>query len=160
VLADGGTPVGSSEYSVNYVTGKFVWGSGDPPVGTYTIDSTWLTSSYLTGGRSWSMDVNVNMLDVTTFSTSTADVQWRTFIPGLSDATIQIDRLISTGDTGPVFYDRLNLEQDVIVELVTNDSNRLEAYGWVNGDSWSLDIDAATAESVSIQVDGEVSYST
>lgn len=154
------TVVPSSNYDVNYVQGKFQWRTGDPSTGTYTIDTTWLAASYLTGGRSWSLDVNVDMHDVTTFSTSTADVTWRTFVPGLSDATMSISRLVSTGDTGPVFYDRLNLPGDVIVEAVTNDLRRLEAFGFVDGDSWEIDPESLTAESVSIQLDGEVYYST
>ena len=131
---------------INPVQGIFHLNESRSSTGTYTIDCHFLTSSYLTGGQSWSADVEVDMLETTSMSTSTGDAQWRTFVPGLSQASVSIERLVSTGDTGPVFYDRVNLENDLIVELITNAANRLEGFGYVESDGWNVGVDGLTVE--------------
>ena len=160
ILADAGVPVSAALYTVNPVQGKFEWVTGDPPAGAYTIDCHFLTNSFLTGGQEWSVDVNVDMLETTSFSTSTGNTQWRTFTPGLSDAEASIGRLISTGDTGPVFFDRLNLPSDLIVELVTDNADRFEGYARVASDGWNANIEELTVESVDLQIDGPLYFSS
>ncbi len=160
ILADAGTPVAATLYTVNPVQGKFEWVTGDPPVGVYTIDCHFLTNTFLTGGQEWSVDVDPDMLETTSFSTSTGNTQWRTFLPGLSEATASIERLVSTGDTGPVFFDRLNLPSDLVIELVADDAVRFEGYARVSGDGWNADIEGLTVESVDLQIDGPLYFST
>ena len=156
VVALNGTPQSSTGYTINPVQGKFEFHSTGQSAGTWTVDVRYLTTTYLTGARSWNADVDVAMLDVTTFSTSTQDVQWREFLPGLSEASISLERLVSTGDTGPVFYDRINLGSDVIVEAVTNDFRRYEGYGYIEADGINTDLDGLTVESVDVQIVGEL----
>lgn len=151
-----GTAVAATNYDLNTVQGKFQWRTGDPVVGTYTANVRYHTASYLTGGREWNLTVNSDMLDTTTFSTSTGNVQWRTFIAGLSDWSADIERLHSTGDTGPVFFDRLNLPSDVIVELVMENFDRFEGWGRIESDGFEAPIDDLVAESVTIMGDGEL----
>ncbi len=160
ILADAGTPVAATLYTVNPVQGKFEWVTGDPPVGVYTIDCHFLTNTFLGGGQEWSVDVDVDMLETTSFSTSTGNTQWRTFLPGLSEATASIERFVSTGDTGPVFFDRLNLPSDLIVELVTDNADRFEGYAKVASDGWNANIEELTVESVDLQIDGPLYFST
>lgn len=160
ILADGGVPVSSTNYTVNPVQGKFQWVTGDPPVGTYTIDCHFLTNTYLTGGQSWGVSFDTSMYDTTSFATSTGTVLVRTFQSGLTEGTVTIDHLISTGDTGPVFYDRMNLENDLIIELKVNDTSAYEAYGYVNQITPAAGIDQVTAEGVQITLDGPLYYST
>jgi predicted secreted protein len=146
-------------YDINYVRGIFNWRSGDPSTGTYTIDAVTHTASYLAGGKSWSVDAEVDMLDVTTFSTSTANTQWRRFLPGLSQASASLGRLVSTA-TGPVFWDRLNLESAFIVELVTDNDNKYEGYAYVSADSYAAPVDDNLTEDVELQITGPLYYST
>ena len=160
ILADAGTPVAATLYTVNPVQGKFEWVTGDPPVGVYTIDCHFLTNTFLTGGQEWTVDVDPDMLETTSFSTSTGNTQWRTFLPGLSEATASIERLVSTGDTGPVFFDRLNLPSDLVIELVADDAVRFEGYARVASDGWNTSVDELTVESVDLQIDGPLYFST
>lgn len=160
ILADAGTPVAATLYTVNPVQGKFEWVTGDPPVGVYTIDCHFLTNTFLTGGQAWSVDVDTDMLETTSFSTSTGNAQWRTFREGLSEASASIERLHSTGDTGPVFFDRLNLPSDLIIELVADDAVRFEGYARVSADGWNASVDELTVESVDLQIDGPLYFST
>ncbi len=160
ILADGGVPVGATEYNVNPVQGKFEWVTGDPPAGTYTIDCHFLTNTFLTGGQEWTVDVDPAMLETTSFSTSTGNTQWRTFREGLSEASASIERLHSTGDTGPVFFDRLNLPSDMVIELITDDAVRFEGYARVAADGWNASVDELTVESVDLQIDGPLYFST
>jgi hypothetical protein len=145
---------------VNKVQGIFALNESRSSTGTYTIDCHFLTSTFLTGGQEWSVDVDVDMLETTSFSTSTGNTQWRTFTPGLSEATASIERLVSTGDTGPVFFDRLNLPSDLIIELVTDDAVRFEGYARVSADGWNASVDELTVESVDLQIDGPLYFST
>lgn len=159
-VALNGTPQPATAYVLNPVLGRFEFHSTGQTAGTWTADVRYLTNTYLTGARDWSVDINNDMLDVTTFSTSTADVKWRKFEPGLSEADMTLSRLISTGDTGPVFYDRLNLPGDVIVEAVTHDFNSFEAYGLIETDGIQTSVDDMTVESVTVQLTGPVYWST
>jgi hypothetical protein len=146
--------------SINPVQGIFNLNESRTSTGTYTIDCHFLTTSYLTGGQSWTVDVSNDMLETTSFSTSATDPTWRTFLPGLSEASAGIDRLTSSGTTGPVFFDRLNLEVPVIVELVNTAADRFEGYGYIDGDSFNTSLDSLTEESVSIKIDGPLYHST
>ena len=152
--------------TINSVQGIFNLNESRTATGTYTIDVHFLTNTYLTGGQDWTVTVDNEMLETTAFSTSTQDAQWRTFIPGLSEASVSISRLLSTGDTGPLFIDRVILEgstgvnTELIVELIAENAVRLEGYAWVASDGWEASVDGLTAESVDLQIDGELFFSS
>ena len=147
--------------SINPVQGIFSLDNSRTSTGVYTIDCHFLTTSYLAGGQSWELDWDTDMYDTTTFSVTTADVQWRTFVPGLSGGSVSISKLASTGGTtGPLVYDHMNLQSDVVVELVTNDANHYEAYGYYSALGVQADIDGLTVESIDITIDGDLYYST
>ncbi len=157
------TLVGSTDIaSINPVQGIFELGDSRTSTGTYTIDCHFLTSSYLAGGQSWEVNFETSMYDTTSFAvTATGTAQARTFIPGLTQGSVTIDRLASTGGTtGPIFYDRMNLQSDVIVELIAAGASRYEAYGYVTALNPSAGIDELTVESVDITLDGPLYYST
>ena len=124
----------------------------------------WLTASYLPWTREWTLDTDIDMLETTSFSTSTGDVQWRDFTAGLQGATIDLGRIVDTPTTStPIWFDRLNTDQDVIVELTLNASgstDRFEAYARVASDSYDVPRDGLQAESVTLQIDGELYHAT
>ena len=124
----------------------------------------WLTASYLPWTREWTLDTDIDMLETTSFSTSTGDVQWRDFTAGLQGATIDLGRIVDTPTTStPRWFDRLNTDQDVIVELTLNASgstDRFEAYARVASDSYDVPRDGLQAESVTLQIDGELYHAT
>jgi len=159
-----GTLLSATKYDVNYAQGKVVFRKSSEQSSTrvYTLDVDYLTASYLTGGRKWALEANVGMLDVTAFSTSATNAQWRSFKPGLADWNVSIERLISTGDTGPFAYDRLAAGTRVLTELwaVGTGGEKYEGYGWVNKDGLSLEPGDRGMESVDVQGDGPLYYST
>ena len=156
-----------SDFTVNYVQGKITF-TGTPLTVAESAQVTatvyWLTASYLPGVRTWSMDADTDMLDVTTLSTSTADVQWRTFTPGLQGAVVDMGRIVDTPTTDtPVWFDHLNTGQDVILELVMHSGGstyKFEAYGLVDADAYSVPTDGLEEESVTFQVTSEMFYAT
>lgn len=156
------TLVGATEYTVNPVQGIFALNNSRTATGTYTIDCIFLTNTYMAGGQSWELDWDTEMYDTTSFATaSTGVTQWRTFIPGLSGGSVTISKLSSTGGTtGPLVYDHMNLQSDVIVELITDGANHYEAYGFYNSLGVTADIDALTVESIDITIDGDLYFST
>jgi hypothetical protein len=129
-----------------------------------TADVYWLTASYMPWTRSWTADIDNTMHDVTSFSTTTADVQWRDFQAGLQGAAIDLGRIVpeAPGTTGytPLFFDRLNAGQDVILELHLGSTYKMEAYAQVSGDGYQVPRDGLQEESVTLTVDGPMYYAT
>lgn len=159
---DGSTEVSTTDYVVtNWVMGTIAFTTPRSTSNTYTIDAESLTASYLGQVRGWSLDVDVDMQDVTVLSTSTADTAWRSFTPGLSQATVNLDRLF-VASSAPFAPDRLTLEQDVVLELVTDGTtgNRFMGYGRIQSDSYDDPVDGVVTETVTVQIDGTLNFTT
>lgn len=147
--------------SINYVQGIVTLDQARSTSASWTIDASYVTASYVAQGRSWSIDVGVDMADTTVFSTSTSDTQWRTVTPTLSAGEVTIDRLWAS-TTGPAFFDRLTTETATIVELWTDATYRekFEGYAYVAGDDFTVPVDDLAGESVTLMFDGQVYHST
>lgn len=145
----------------NYVQGIVVFSTPHSTALSYTIDVDAFTASYLGFGRNWTANVNVDMNDVTAFSTSGTNVGWRSFQPGLAGASVSIERFWAA-TTGPAFFDRLNTETALVVELVTNDATaeKLEGYAYVAGEGFTVPVDGTATENVDLTVDGQLYLST
>ena len=156
----------AGEYTVDPVNGILQFSPTSLTTGTVpvTADIHYVTASYLGQTRRWEAELETPMHDVTAFNTSTGSKTWRSFTPGLMGGSITLDRLVSTGSTAtgqPVeFYDRLNLNNDVVVELHMNDFDHLVGYGWVETDTFNTPIDEQETESITIRLDGPLYYST
>ena len=124
----------------------------------------WLTASYLPWTRTWAADIDNDMHDITSFSTTSSNAQWRDFQAGLQGATVDLGRIVpeGPGTTGytPLFFDRLNTDQDVIVELHLGSTFKLEAYARVSGDGYDVPRDGLQEESVTLTVDGPMYFAT
>ena len=156
-----------TDFAINYVQGKVTFGTalttaqGD----AVTVDARYHTSSYLPQTRTWSLSASNDMLDVTTFSTTTGDAQWRTFAPGLSGATVDLGRIVNGGTTAtPIFFDRLVTDTPLVIDLVAQPSGgttwHFEAYARVSGDGFAAPIEALLGESVSLQVTGPLYFAS
>ena len=156
-----------TDFSYNPVQGKITF-TGTPLTTTeanaVTGNVYWLTASYLPWTREWTLDTEVDLLEITSFSTTTGDVQWRDFTAGLQTGTIDLGRIVDTPTTStPLWFDRLNTDQDVIIELRLNASgstDKFEGYARVASDSYDVPRDGLQAESVTLQLDGELYHST
>lgn len=159
---DTSTEISSSDFDVNWVQGKVTFDSARSTGNSYTIDCETFTSSFLVGGRSWTVDASVNDLETTTFSTDATDAKWRSFIGGLSDATVSVSQLYPSGDTGPLWFDRINADQRVLVQLWTDHgaSNRYEGWGVITRDGISNDLDGLVEQSVDVRLDGQLYFTT
>ena len=156
-----------TDFAINYVQGKVTFGSvlttaeGD----AVTVDARFHTASYLPGTRNWALSASNDMLDVTTFSTTTGDAQWRTFSPGLSGATVDLGRIVDTGSTAtPLFFDRMVTDTPLVIDLVAQPSGgttwHFEAYARVAGDGYATPIEALQAEDVSLQLTGPLFFAS
>lgn len=157
-----GTALARDLYEVDYGLGRVRFNPAKSTALTYKVDVDYLSLSYLTGARAYGIEVETKMLDVTCFSTSTADTVWRTFRPGLSGASVSLGRLVSTGDTGPLMYDRLNGVQSLVVELFPDFSTgaRYVAITNVARNSVQSNIDGVVEELVNLPVTGPVYYTS
>ena len=154
------------DFAVNYVQGKVTFDPALTTAESALVTGTvyYVTASFLPWTRSFTADIQTDMLDVTSFSTTTGNVQWRSFVGGLSGATIDLGRVVASGPatTGyqPMWFDRLNTEQDVIVELHMASTYKLEGYARVVGDNWDTSVDSLQGENVTLTVDGPLYYAT
>ena len=159
-----GTALSTTKFAVNHAQGKVVFKTAQSSTKTWKVDVAYLVTSYLTGGRNWSLDTETDALDITTFSTlSTANTKWRSFKPGLQKWAAKIDRLISSGDTGPLGYDRLAAaSSNLIVELVVSGTGRekYEGRARVHMDNVGVDIDGLITEGLELEGHGALYYST
>ena len=149
------------DFDVNYVQGKVTFDPALTTADVVTGTVYWHTASFLPWTRSFTMDVQTDMLDVTAFSTTTGVVQWRSFVGGLSGATIDLGRIVDTPTTStPMWFDRLNTDQDILVELHMASTYKFEGWARVEGDSWGASVDALQTEDVTLTVDGPLYYAT
>ena len=156
-----------TDFTYNPVQGKLTF-TGTPltTANSALVTATvyWVTASFLPWTRSWSLDASNDILDVTSFSTSTGDAQWRAFTPGLSGATVDLGSIVPAGPatTGytPAWFDRLNTDQDVIVELHMGSTYKFEAYARVESDGYTDSIDSLAEDSITLRVDGPLYYAT
>lgn len=153
------TQVAVGNYTVESAAGRVRFGSTQS-TGTYTIDASYFTASYLANVRSWGANIQVNMLDATVWTTSTGAVQWRNFQPGLSQASVTVGKLVSTGTTGPVFYDRLNSTDHLALDLYSSGTNGFTCYAKVDQDQYRTQIDQLANENVTLAVTSGIYYST
>lgn len=154
VLKLGGTPVSSTNYNLQGVTGTFQWKTGDPSTGTYTASIEYLTATTLAQAREWTLNTELQMFDTTVFGSS----GWKTFQPNLGSATATVGRFWSD----PSFFDVLTLQSRLVVEFIVNSSanDRYEAYAFVQTDGVSTPVDALVTENITLSIDGKLYYST
>ncbi len=109
----------------------------------------------------WSLDTNVNMLDVTTFSTGT--LQWRDWIPGLSDFSGSISGNFDVASTGLDDLRTSTLTPATGTLLLGMDSvggESLTGTVYFQTMTHSVDIDGKVEVSLSFQGTGALTYST
>lgn len=148
------TLVSSTNYNINYIQGKFEWRTGDPPTGTYTIDANYLAVSSVAGGREWTANVEVDLFDTTEFGSS----GWKQFQPNLVGATAQIQKFW----TDAAFYDRINLQTRFVAELIINSvtGEKYEGFAFLSGDQINTPVDGLVSETVDLNIDGQLYYTT
>ena len=154
IAAGSTTLVSSTEYNVNFVQGRFDWVSGDPSTGTYQADIAWLTTTNVSGGREWSLNVETDMFEVSEFGSS----GWKQYQPNLNGATASLGKYW----TDPAFFDLFNTESKFVAELITNRDLgwRYEGYVRISADQVQTPTDGLVGETINLVFDGPVYYST
>lgn len=148
------TQVSSTAFTINHVQGKFQWVTGDPSTGTYQADTKWLTTSNVGGGRSWELDIQADMFDVSEFGSS----GWKRFMPNMTGATATIERFWSDS----TIFDMANLSHRFIVEFIVNNAagDKYEAFAYVTNNRPSAAVDQIVGEQITLSIDGQVHFST
>ncbi|MFH2072385.1 MAG: hypothetical protein ABIJ75_05980 [Actinomycetota bacterium] len=153
--------IGSSNYVVDYAAGQVTFSTARSTAAAITLDINYMTASYVGLAKGWSLDVDVNLLETTVLSTlSTATTQWRTYTPGLSGGSVTMPRYLSDS-TGRVFFDLQNVGNDLILELIpSTGAGGFQGYGYVESDSNDVSIDGLAEETVTVKIDGPLTYTT
>lgn len=158
------TAIAPSDYEIDHALGRvrFKVAKTTGPTKAYTMDVPWLATSYLTQAKAWTLNTNVDMLDCTAFSTASTGAAWRTYVPGLTDASVSISRFFHSSSTGPVFLDRQLLNQPFYVELILNSTDQAGyvCYGYVQSDQFTEDVGSLVAEEITFKPTGTVYFTT
>lgn len=163
VGATTGTPYAASAYSIDYAIGRVRFATAQSTATTYTLDVPWYATSYLTAAKQFTVNASVDMLDMSCLPAAATGNHWRTFRPGLSEATVTISRFFdSTGATGPVFIDRQALQLPFYLELIQNatDQTGWVGYGYVQSIQGSEQVGGVAAEEVTFKVSGPLYLTT
>jgi len=111
--------------------------------------------------NSWSIDVNTNMHDVTSFSTEA--VVWREFAAGLQGWSGSIDGIFSATSTGQsdLIADTITpTTATVILEIDKINGGKLTGSIYLESMSIGVDIDSMIDMSWSMTGNGAVAYTT
>lgn len=167
VGATTGTPYSSTAYEIDYPIGRVRFKTAQSTATTYTLDVPWLATSYIGHTKAWTIDVSVAQNDCTAFSTGASGAAWRTYLPGLTDASVTLSRFVVGGgtgseSTGPIMVDRQMLNSDFYLDLVVNatDQGRYVTYGRIAGIQTSVPVDGVGMEQVTFKPSGEVYWTT
>lgn len=154
IAAGSTTLVAATDYTVNGVQGIFQWVSGDPSTGTYQADIQYLTATQVSGGREWTLNVEADMFEVSEFGSA----GWKQFQPNLNGAQATISKYW----TDSTFFDLFNTESKFIVELIAENTNgwRYEGFVRIQSDQVGTPTDGLVGETINLQFDGPVYYST
>lgn len=111
---------------------------------------------------SWSIDVDNDMHDITSFTTSAA--QWRTFAAGLSGWTGSLDGVgfdaASTGQDNLIAATLTPVSAAVVLELDQTVGGNLSGNAFLDSMSLGADVGGMTDASWSLQGTGTLTYST
>lgn len=149
--------VGVPSYDVNYVQGIVTFAS--TVSGTVTGDVEYLTASSVAEGREWSLNVDRDMFEISTFDSD----GWREFQQNVNGAQASIGRYWSTGGLGGGdFFDRINADLDCVLEMYPSSTagDKYEAYAYITTDSIATAVDGIVGESIDFTIDGALHYTT
>jgi len=152
-----GSTVGVPSYDVNYVQGIVTFAS--TVSGAVTGDVEWLTSASIAEGREWSLTVDRDLFEVSTFDSG----GWRDYQENINGAQASVARYWSTGGGGGgEFFDRINVDQDVILSLRPDQAagDAYEGYAKITANSVAAAVDGIIGESIDFTIDGALYYTT
>ena len=111
--------------------------------------------------NSWSVDVDTNMHDVTSFTTAAS--QWREFVDGLSGWTGSLDGVFDSASTGQndlITNSLTPVAATVVLELDKVAGGKLTGSVFADSMSVGVDIDSTVDMSWSLQGTGALTYTT
>ena len=147
--------------AINYVQGHVTFTTALSTSDVVTADFSYHTASFLPWTRSFALDISNDVYDVTSFSTTTGDVQWRSHVGGMSSWTATLGKISPEGSTEtPLFFDRFNTDEDIIVEFHMASTYKFEGYAVVERDSYTAGIDALQEETVTLRSASPLYYAT
>lgn len=111
--------------------------------------------------KSWAMDIDTDMHDVTTLSTGV--VQWREFTAGISGWTGSVDGTFdsaSTGQNNMIVATLAATTAAIVLEMDKDAGGKFSGGCYLEQLSVGVDIDNQTDVSFSVQGSGTLTYTT
>lgn len=147
------TTASATTYTLQYVGGKVIFNtalSGTPNVRVHS--GAYFAYSAMADAMKAEASYDADMLDNTTFTTTTTPTVWRTYTPSLTKASFKltkwnVDATFLTAITNGTKY-VLSLLPDV------TGTNRMEAYAFTKADGIKAAMDALVSEDLEFTVTG------
>jgi hypothetical protein len=142
--------VEESGVTIDYIGGRITFDT--PLAGTeaVTVTGEYWTVTELAGFYNWSLDLNADLEDATTF----ADSGWRTFVQTLKGFTISAEAYWQD----ETFLDRLG--EEVVIALYVNEENdtRYEGFAYITTDAVETPVEGLVQDSVEFTGSGELYF--
>lgn len=123
------------------------------PVGavTVTLDYSYLPITKLGGASEWSLDLDTDLLEATTFGDT-----WKRRVPGVKDATGSITKWWLDN----AFLALLGTRLGVVLYTDFAANTRYEAFAWLKGESIGAAVDGLVEDELTFECEGNVNYAT
>jgi hypothetical protein len=145
LVAPGATPLAQC------VGGKIIFSAAQPTATIVQVAGFYFPYSQCGQGHSWSLDIDSDVLDSTTFGSS-----WKQYTDGESGGSIKFERYAMDG----YFLAALNAGAKIIVVAYVDASvlTRYDCYAYAKTDSVKADVKGLVEESLSLTATGKVYY--
>ncbi|HEX6956262.1 MAG TPA: hypothetical protein VF156_15415 [Agromyces sp.] len=118
---------------------------------TVTVDFSYLPITKVAGAKEWSLDMDTDLLEATTFGDS-----WKRRVPGVKDATGSFnDWWVDSS-----FLSQLGTRLGLVLYTDFANNLRYECFGWLKGESISSAVDGLVEDELSFEAEGNVNYAT
>jgi len=136
--------------TIDYVGGRITFDTPLAGTETVTVSGKYWTVSELAGFYNWSLDLNADLEDSTTF----AGNGWRTFVPTLKGFTVSAESFWQDEK----FLSRLG--EEVVIALYVNEASdiRYEGFSKIDSSSISDPVDTLVEEGVNFTGNGQLYY--
>lgn len=147
VVKDGGTPIATTDYTIDYLRGRVTLDSA--PGGAVTIDGYYLPLATLAGANTYDLTVTPAILD----TTDIADSGWMTNKQGLIDVAFSASRF---DDLTTDYRDHLVDGDTVVIEIISGGGAEI-IRGWFNvsGVAGAGDLEGLEEQNLSFELNGD-----
>lgn len=145
------TVVPAAEYTFDPVGAIAKFNAAQAAGTLIRYDYSYLPIAKLGGAKEWSLDLDVDLIDATTFGDT-----WKRRVAGVKDATGSITKWWLDN----AFLSLLGSRLGVVLYTDFAANTRYEAFAWLKGESIGAAVDGLVEDELTFECEGNVNYAT